>query len=293
MTTARRVGCRVNLVSNGILIRSQRYERYAGQFTVVALSLDGFPARHNAIRGSARSFEQVRAAAEELRRAKQPFGIIHTLCSESMGEVEDLAALVFDWGASLLQLHPFEPEGRGTSGVGMTALNDDERLDALLLAALLAEEFSQMRIQLDLVHREVARRFPAAIHGAALGEPAEPRVLVLQDDGEVVPLTYGLDSAWSVADVRRERLASAWPSFMAVRWPQLRRHLRRACVATARGRHGEVVDWHALIRHYAGAGVVADAMGSRQGAAHSRPDQGAEEMRTPDAARRDRPDAAT
>ena len=252
---ARRVGSRVNLVRNGILIKSKRYERLAGKFGVVALSLDGLANRHNIIRGSEKSFDCVRAAAEELRRYKQPFGIIHTLCSESMCEVEELAAIASDWGASLLQLHPFEPAGRGAASVGMTALCDDERLDALLLAAIVQEEFPHILVQLDLVHRDIARRVPTAIHGASLRDAMEPREIVLQDDGRILPLTYGIDSAWTVADLSKERLSVGWASFIGTRWLELRRRLRRACVATARGRHGEVVAWHTLMRHYAATGV--------------------------------------
>ena len=251
LATAHRVGSRVNLVSNGILIRSERYERFAGQFSVVALSLDGLPDRHNLIRGSAKSFEQVRLAARELRDARQTFGIIHTLCTESMHEVEDVAALASEWGASLLQLHPFEPTGRGTEGVSMTSLRARERLDAFLLAAVLSEEYPHLRIQLDLVHRDVARRFPFAIHGAPLRQPMEPRELVLQEDGRVVPLTYGLDSAWDAGNLARERLSESWQTFIATRWPGLRRRLRGACIAAARGKHGEIVAWHGLLRHYA------------------------------------------
>lgn len=256
IAAARHVGSRVNLVSNGILIRSRRYERLAGSFAIVALSLDGLSERHNATRGSATSFESVRAAAEELRRSNQPFGIIHTLCSESMRELEALTNLVSDWGASLLQLHPFERAGRGAFVAGMTELSEEERLDALLLAAVLEGDFPQLRIQLDLVHRDVARRMPAAIHGAPLREPLKPRELVLQDDGRVVPLTYGIDSAWTVADLSRERLSMGWASFIETRWPDLRRCLRRACGAIARGRHGEVVAWHAVMRAYAETGAA-------------------------------------
>ena len=251
IAAAHRVGCRVNLVSNGILIRSSRYQRLAGRFDIVALSLDGLAARHNAIRGSDRAFEQVRAAAEELRRGGQSFGIIHTLCSESLGDLEVLAATASDWGASLLQLHPFEASGRGAGATDLTPLSDDERLDAFLMAAVLEEQYPQMRVQLDLVHREVARHFPAAIQASQLREPMLPRELVLQDDGVVVPLTYGMNPRWAVVDTTRERLADAWPAFLETQWPRLRRRIRTACVETARGRHGEVVAWHALIRQYA------------------------------------------
>jgi hypothetical protein len=78
-----------------------------------------------------------------------------------------------------------------------------------------------------------------------------PRELVLEETGRVVPLTYGLDHAWTVTDLRRRALASAWPDYLRSAWPDLRRRLRAACLAVARGRHGEVVAWHGTVRQYA------------------------------------------
>ena len=47
LQTARTLGCKVNFVSNGILIAGRHYRRHAGSFSVVALSLDGLAPRHN------------------------------------------------------------------------------------------------------------------------------------------------------------------------------------------------------------------------------------------------------
>lgn len=265
---ARRLGCTVNLVSNGILIGSQRFERVAGGLTVVALSLDGLPPRHNAIRRSEKSFGQVERAAARLRERGQRFGLIHTLTSESLDEIEALAALAVEWGASLLQLHPFEPSGRGVGAPGMTPLSADERLVAYLLAAALEEFHPGLRVQLDLVHRDVARHAPAAIHGAPLAEASTPLELVVQADGRVVPLTYGIDDRWAVADLARERLADAWPRFLAGPWPELRRHLRGAAIGVARGKWGEVAAWHSAIRETTAAHHLF------QPRAHERPTAG-------------------
>ncbi len=253
VATVKRCGSRVNLVSNGILIRSSRYERHAGSFSVVALSLDGLSERHNAIRGSEKSFDQVKAAAATLRGHGQAFGLIHTLCSESLDEIEEIAELASDWGARLFQLHPFEPSGRDLGRVKMTPLSAEERLDAYLLAEILQEQCPNMRIQLDLIHREVARRLPLAIHGAPLKEPMVPRELVLEETGRLVPLTYGLDRAFAVTDIRSASLKSAWSRYLETDWPVFRQRLRRACVDVARGKYGEVAAWHEVVRQYAAA----------------------------------------
>jgi len=253
VATVKRCGSRVNLVSNGILIRSPRYERLAGSFSIVALSLDGLRDRHNAIRRSEKSFGQVKAAAAALGSQGQTFGLIHTLCSESLDEIEEIAELASDWGARLFQLHPFEPVGRDLGAVKMTPLNYEERLDAYLLAEILQERFPGMRIQLDLVHREIARRLPLAIHGAPLREPMIPRELVLEETGRLVPLTYGLDRAFAVTDIRSASLESAWSRYLDTGWPALRKRLRLACVAVARGRYGDVVAWHEVVRRHGAA----------------------------------------
>ena len=251
MQTARRLDVQVNLVSNGILIPSDRFARHADDIGVVALSLDGLRDRHNAIRKSVKQFDQVRRAAEELVARGRAFGIIHTLCSESLEELEDIAALASDWGASLLQLHPFEASGRGLDATGLTPLSAEQRLDAFLIGLLLGEQYPHMRIHVDLVHRDVARHAPSAIHGSPVDEPLMPRELVLQDNGLVVPLTYGLSASYAIANLTCERLGAAWGNFAAVTWPALRRRLRAACLAAARGRHGDVVAWHAVVREYA------------------------------------------
>lgn len=251
LATAAAAGMTVNLVSNGILIRSSRFERHAGRFGLVALSLDGPRERHDALRRSPRAFDSVRAAAAELSNAAIPFGVIHTLGSESLADLETTAEIAADWGAKLFQIHPFERSGRGVTAEGISPLTEDDRLDAFLLASLLGDRHPQMRIQLDLVHRDVARCLPEAIHGERLRDPSTPRELVLQEDGSIVPLTYGLGRRYAVADLRERGLADAWSDFLGERWPLLRRRSRAACLAVARGRFGDVAAWHSVLRDFA------------------------------------------
>ncbi len=251
---AREVGSRVNVVSNGTLLSSRRHAELANSFDLVALSLDGTKRRHDKIRRSNRSYDDVVTVAGRLRQRGRPFGIIHTLTAESLDDLEEIASLAAALGASLLQLHPLEQSGRAEAVTGMTPLSPVQHLDAYILTAAIAEDHPSMRFQLDLLHREVARRLPLAL---GLGpEPAAcfPRVLVLQEDARVVPLTYGIDPRWTVADLRGERLADGWSSFVTNRWPTLHRQLQAACSAVARGLYGEVVDWNTLVRCYAKTG---------------------------------------
>lgn len=248
LQTARDAGQRVNLVSNGALIASSRYRRVAGTFSLVALSLDGLAPRHNAVRGSPRSFDQVRRAAAILRADGQPFGLIHTLTAESLDEVEAIAALAVEWGAALLQLHPFEPSGRGLTASDMTPLSAHERLIAWLLVHALQAEHPTLHFQLDLVHRDVARKVPRALGAGPLREAAPPRELVLDERGIVVPIGHGMARRWQVADLQTRRLADAWPDFLTTTWPALRRVLRATAQAVGRGEHGDVAAWHEVLR---------------------------------------------
>ena len=253
LAAARAAESQVNLVSNGTLIRSARFDAVADRLSVIALSLDGLRDRHIAIRRSPRQFDDVLLAAKHLTTIGKRFGIIHALTSESLDDLEDIAALASDLGAELLQLHPFEPFGRGASATEMTALDDEERLDAFLIAHELGERYPHMRIQLDLVHRDIARYAPDALGAPPLNVPASPQELIVRENGVVEPLMYGMDDRWRVTTLSESSLADAWPGFVAHTWPQLRRVVRGACIQTARGHHGEVVSWHRILRESASA----------------------------------------
>jgi MoaA/NifB/PqqE/SkfB family radical SAM enzyme len=248
LATAKDVGSQVNLVSNGTLIRSARFDSVADRLTVIALSLDGLRERHNAVRRAPRQFDDVLQAAKHLRQSGKRFGIIHALTSESLDELEDLAALASDLGAELFQIHPFEPFGRGASASGMTALNEEERLDAFLIAHQLSNLYPHMRIQLDLVHRDVARHAPESLGAPPLRFAALVSELIVRENGVVEPLMYGIGDRWRVTTLTECSLADAWPRFVERTWPELRRVVRSACVQTARGRHGDVVSWHRILR---------------------------------------------
>jgi MoaA/NifB/PqqE/SkfB family radical SAM enzyme len=251
LATARDVGSRVNLVSNGTLIRSARFDAVADRLDVIALSLDGLRERHIAIRQSPRQFDDVLLAAKHLTKNGKRFGIIHALTSESLDELEELAALASDLGAELFQIHPFEPFGRGANAAGMTELDEEERLDAFLIAHELGQQYPHMRIQLDLVHRDVARHAPAALGAPPLRFAALLSELIVRENGVVEPLMYGMSDRWRVTTLTECSLADAWPRFVERTWPELRRVIRSACVQTARGRHGDVVSWHRILRDYA------------------------------------------
>ena len=250
LATAQDVGSQVNLVSNGTLVRSSRFDAVADRITVIALSLDGLRERHTAVRQLPRQFDDVLLAAKHLAQCGKRFGIIHALTSESLDELEDLAALASDLGAELFQIHPFEPFGRGATATGMTPLNEEERLDAFLIAHELGRQYPHMRIQLDLVHKDVARFASATLGAPPLKVAALPSELIVREDGVVEPLMYGMSDRWRVTTLSERSLADTWPHFIEQTWPALRRVLRGACVQTARGRHGDVVSWHRILREY-------------------------------------------
>ena len=193
----------------------------------------------------------VRCAAKLLKDAGHSFGTIHTLTSESLDEVEALAIIASAWGADLLQLHPFEAVGRGSWATQMTPLEEHGRLVAYLLVAALSAMHPQLRIQLDLAHRDIARHAPEALQASRTSEPAVPRELVVIEDGSVLPLTYGLDQSWIVTNLKRQPLADAWSGFVGNTWPPLHKRVRAAAVAVARGRFGDVAPWHSIVRRFA------------------------------------------
>jgi hypothetical protein len=65
-------------------------------------------------------------------------------------------------------------------------------------------------VQVDFLHRDA---LPAGELPVGLG------VLVLEDDGTLVPASYGVPRRFAVCNTTTERVGEAWPAFLAERWP--------------------------------------------------------------------------
>lgn len=204
---ARSVGLRVNLVTHGGLVRERDAERLAACADMVAVSLDGPPDLHNALRGSPRAFEDAVRGVTRLREAGVRVAIIHTARMASLPYLRWLVGYARELGASAVQLHPLEPVGRARTAHRREFFRDDLASRLALLAAVLTRDEPGISIHADVLPlgRLPAPALPVA--GAPLARAVGQ--LVVEPDGVVSPWTYGMRRTFALGDVTNEPLGAA------------------------------------------------------------------------------------
>ncbi|HEX9994946.1 MAG TPA: radical SAM protein [Acidimicrobiales bacterium] len=221
LAAARDAGLATTMTTNGLLVGSRRFERCARSIGAVAVSVDGIGPTHDRMRGRRGAFAEVVERTAVLREAGIPFGLIVTLTEENWDQLEDVADLAVDRGASLLQVHPLERAGRGEGCDGLVPSAATLGRAFVVVAALRARLGARVHVQLDLLHRrEVAER-PDLVHATAPPEAARLgdwlTTLVVEDDGSVAPVAYGFGARYRVGNVLHGSLAAAARRWSATR----------------------------------------------------------------------------
>lgn len=207
---ARELGMRTAVTTNGLLLTTRRLSELKGLVDVLAVSLDGRPETHEWIRGDRRAYSQMARRLPAIRESGISFGFITTLTMHNVNELEFVFELAVEWGASLVQVHPLEPDGAGATLT--TAVPDSTELGYAFFEATRLSVVHRIPVQIDLVTQRdlhsaperflVSPRDPAA----PLGQWLTP--LVVETDGAVVPLSYGFGRAYALGNLHTGTLLS-------------------------------------------------------------------------------------
>lgn len=220
LAAARRLGMLTTVTSNGMLLTKKNLARLAGVTSLLAISLDGTPASHNRMRNSDRAFDVMAGNLEHVRDSGVPFGFIFTLTQYNVHELDWVADFAVKQGARLLQIHPLEEVGRATQT--LRGSEPDERELSFGVAEALRIQKSvgqQLTVQLDVASRAGLRAGPGRVYAAEVNEEtSEPLAelvapLVIEPDGEVVPLQYGFPRAYAVGNLHERRLSELVPGW--------------------------------------------------------------------------------
>lgn len=211
---ARALGMTTTMTTNGMLATARRWTPLAPLVDFVAVSIDGRPAEHDAIRGQAGAFDKTVRHLGVIRASGTPFGFIFTLTQHNVDSLEFVVRLAAEAGARAVQVHPLTMDGRAASALAHSRPDGLELIVALVEAARLGASLG-VTVHVDAVTIEQLTRYrsrfvPAVpVTSLALVAP----ILVVQADAMVVPLTHGIDARFvlgSLSTVRLGRLAERW-----------------------------------------------------------------------------------
>ena len=228
----RQAGMHTAMVTNGMLLTPRRLDAIEEHIDLLVISLDGKPTSHNRLRNSAKAFEAMATKLPDLQARGINFGFLFTLTQYNLDELPWVVEFAANTGAKLLQIHPLEYFGNAIQQMSGNAPDSIEGAHAWHLAEKLKHLLEgRMALQVDLVHTDALYQQPDSFF---IGDPVDGRLgemlspLVIEPDGEVLPLQYGFSRDYSLGNLRElsvRDMADVWRGDLGARFHRLCRQL--------------------------------------------------------------------
>jgi MoaA/NifB/PqqE/SkfB family radical SAM enzyme len=211
---ARALGMLTSITTNGMLATPRRFDPVAPLLDVVAISIDGTHAGHDAIRGRRGALRRTLDNLPTVRASGVPFGFIFTLTQHNVDSLEFVVRLAAAEGARSVQVHPLTLQGRATETLADARPDEIELATALLEATRLGATLG-VQVHVDAVTGAQL----AAYRGHFVADTPVRKltdvapVLVVDADGAVVPLTHELRASLALGSLHERplrALAEAW-----------------------------------------------------------------------------------
>jgi MoaA/NifB/PqqE/SkfB family radical SAM enzyme len=250
----RKIGFRNSVVSNGMLLNSERSREILDHIDLLAISIDGKPDLHNKIRGQDGAFEKTMDGIETLKQKNISFGFIHTVTSESWDSLLWLGELAQSKGAKLLQLHPLEMCGRAVDEMQPYFLDQLALHKVYLLFMYLRSKYEpELQIQLDLLHKVYIEEFPQTV--SFFGDSAANKTfsevldtIVVDEKGNVLPVGYGFSDKFRIGAIADANNGNdMFKDFMLTKIHDLLALFDRAYKRIVNDSENDLVNWNELI----------------------------------------------
>ncbi len=253
---ARSAGMITTVTSNGILLSARRLAEIASYTSLLAISLDGVPQSHNAMRGARHAFEFMAKRLPAVRASGIDFGFIFTLTQHNVHELEWVLQFALEEGAKLLQIHPLEIAGRAADMLP-EAHPDAREMAVGYIEAYRAQALAgkRLRVHIDLADAALLGAEPARVFADESFEAAADQrlaslvtPLIIEASGLVVPFAYGFPPAYALGNINDDRLTAMSARWVLHCYPSLRRVCRRAFQAiTQSAASTPVANWYEAV----------------------------------------------
>lgn len=205
----------IKLTTNGTLVDAGILKRLKDtNVTSVQVSVDGLKQTHNAFRGGQKSFEKAIAALKTFSNAGYWTLMSTAITRYNLNELEALADLAVQCGASSFKPSPFIPVGRGRE-------NDEDLAVTLLELKNLAKTMLRKKEECkDVIDMQIDGLFPwllepcserslnIAKYPSRVGCSAGVSDVVITPSGNILPCTFLRD--FVAGNLRENSLKDIW-----------------------------------------------------------------------------------
>lgn len=219
---AKSLGMKTTVTTNGTIVNKEIVRKLKAYVDIIAISLDGPPEIHNATRGSKHAFDSLQIGVELIRNAQIRFGFIYTLTRKNWEQLLLMSEFAHKSGASLIQIHPLELEGRASYMMKSDSPDEDLLTRAYLLSLAIKSKFkNSMRVHYNAARRDYILENPELVYASDIEFDSDKIYLsdilnfvVVEADGSVVPIAYGFSRNYQLCNIKHNRLSEIWPSYL-------------------------------------------------------------------------------
>ncbi|HXI50436.1 MAG TPA: radical SAM protein [Candidatus Saccharimonadales bacterium] len=214
LVRARALGMRTSLTSDGTLISERSWSKLAPWIDVIAISIDGRSAEHDALRRRPGALASTVANLAHLRASGAAFGFIFTLTQHNVDSLEFVVLLAATEGARSVQVHPLTLRGRAVHAFPQAYPDSEELRVALLEAARLGRELGvAVHVDALTIQQLCAYRSYLVPQRPIDSLTDVAPVLIVEPDGRVLPFTRELNPAFQLGSLHEATL-----TILAERW---------------------------------------------------------------------------
>lgn len=199
-----------SLITNGSQPR-QRYTALKKFVDTIGVSVDGAPALHNRIRGNENSFQKLDKLVDYLVGEFPQVGIAFTLTDKSWEDLPYLIDYAIKKGVAALQVYPLEKDGRAKTS--KHTLSDATIMRAFILIRSITASLS-MNVHFNCFSKENLAVHLSQQLNTEHGTMADYiDLIVLNEIGELIPYTYGINPQLRIADRTTPLTEDAWINY--------------------------------------------------------------------------------
>lgn len=206
------------VVSNGMLLGSEKNKRILQNIDLIAISIDGNKELHDDMRQQNGAFEKMISGVNVLKELGKTFGFIHTITERSWKQLLWIAEFAHGNGARLFQLHPLENFGRARQSFNYS-LSQEILYKAYILYHYIKDKYNDaMFVQLDFLHKQHIIDFPSLVNvhfdGEELQEAKQLRnlinTIIIDEKGNILPIAYGFSKEFMLENIYRFNTREEW-----------------------------------------------------------------------------------
>jgi len=246
------LGFQNTLVSNGMLLLSEKNKKILDYIDLIAISIDGPKHIHDHIRGQVGAFEKMLKGVSYLKKTNKPFGFIHTVTPKSWKSLLWLGEFAKEQGAKLLQLHPLEMYGRATEKLNQLTIDDTLAHQIFILANYLRSKYSNtMVVQLDLLHRDYIEAFPQSVNTFARDCSKNNTLsdvfdtIIIEETGRILPFAYGFSPSLAIGNIY-DFTTSIFTDYITENRKQIKRLYSKTYAEIIENKALDIVNWNEI-----------------------------------------------